>query len=64
MVGDIKITSRYGDGNYLSKNKDWHFEDSPWKAKMLKLPRKILYKISPKLMSTLIGGSSLMILAK
>ena len=44
-----------------------HFADQPtktWKAKMLKLPRKILYKISPKLMSTLIGGSSLMILAK
>ena len=44
-----------------------HFADQPaksWKAKILKFPRKILYKISPKLMSTLIGGSSLMVLAK
>ena len=64
MSGDIKITSRYGDGDYLSKNEDWHVADSPWKAKMLKLPKKILYKISPKLMSILVGGSSLMILAK
>ena len=35
MVGDIKITSRYGDGDYLSKNKDWHVEDSPWKASQI-----------------------------
>jgi SAM-dependent methyltransferase len=29
---DVKITSRYMDGDYLSKNSDWHVEDSPWKA--------------------------------
>ena len=46
MSRDIKITSRYSDGDYLSKNEDWHVADSPWKAKMLKLPKKILYKIS------------------
>ncbi len=32
MNGDIKITSRYSDGDYLSKNSDWHVEDSAWKA--------------------------------
>lgn len=43
------------------------FADLPsksWKAKLIKLPRHILYKISPKLLSTLIGGVSLMVLAK
>ena len=35
-----------------------------WKAKLIKLPRYILYKVSPKLLSTLIGGVSLMVLAK
>ena len=34
------------------------------KEQLIRLPRKILYKISPKIMSTLIGGSSLMVLAK
>ncbi len=34
------------------------------KAKMAKLPRQLLYKISPKLMTTLLGGCSLMVLAK
>lgn len=32
MSLDKKITSRYNDGDYLSKNPDWHGEDSPWKA--------------------------------
>ncbi|MDA8538295.1 class I SAM-dependent methyltransferase [Candidatus Pelagibacter bacterium] len=43
------------------------FADLPsksWKAKLIKLPRLALYKISPKLLSTLIGGVSLMVLAK
>jgi hypothetical protein len=31
-MNDVKITSRYMDGDYLSKNSDWHVEDSPWKA--------------------------------
>ena len=35
-----------------------------WKAKLIKLPRYILYKVSPKLLSTLIGGVSLMVLTK
>lgn len=35
-----------------------------WKAKFIKLPRYILYKVSPKLLSTLIGGVSLMVLTK
>ena len=35
-----------------------------WKAKLIKLPRYILYKASPKLLSTLFGGVSLMVLAK
>jgi len=32
MIRDLKISSRYNDGDYLSKNLDWHVEDSPWKA--------------------------------
>ena len=43
------------------------FADLPsksWKAKLIKLPRHILFKISPKLLSTLINGVSLMVLAK
>ena len=32
---DLKITSRYNDGDYLSKNSDWHVEDSPWKAQQI-----------------------------
>ena len=43
------------------------FADLPsksWKAKLIKLPRFALYKVSPKLLSTLIGGVSLMVLAK
>ena len=32
MNKDLKITSRYTDGDYLSKNADWHVEDSAWKA--------------------------------
>ena len=35
MSKDLKITSRYNDGDYLSKNADWHVEDSPWKAKQI-----------------------------
>ncbi len=35
MKGDVKITSRYSDGKYLSKNPDWHVEDSPWKANQI-----------------------------
>jgi hypothetical protein len=34
------------------------------KTKIAKLPRHILYKVSPKLMSTLLGGCSLMVIAK
>jgi len=34
------------------------------KAKIVKIPRTILYRFSPKLMSTLMGGASLMVLAK
>lgn len=34
------------------------------KTNLAKIPRSILYKISPKLMSTLVGGTSLMVLAK
>ncbi len=34
------------------------------KAKAAKLPRHILYKLSPMVMSTLLGGCSLMVLAK
>ena len=43
------------------------FADRPsssWKSKLVKLPRHALYKVSPKLLSTLIGGVSLMVLAK
>jgi hypothetical protein len=43
------------------------FADLPpktFKARVAKFPRHILYKISPHLMSTLIGGSSLMVLTK
>lgn len=32
---DLKITSRYNDGDYISKNPDWHLEDSPWKAQQI-----------------------------
>ncbi|MDB2475079.1 class I SAM-dependent methyltransferase [Amylibacter sp.] len=32
MSKDVKITSRFNDGDYLSKNSDWHVADSPWKA--------------------------------
>ena len=32
MVRNLKITSRYKNGDYLFKNFDWHVEDSPWKA--------------------------------
>ena len=32
MIDDLKITSRYKNGDYLSKNLDWHIGDSPWKA--------------------------------
>ena len=34
------------------------------KGKFVKIPRLILYSISPRLMSTLIGGASLMVLTK
>jgi SAM-dependent methyltransferase len=34
------------------------------KAKLAKLPRHVLYAISPKVMSTMIGGASLMVLSK
>ena len=35
MNGDLKIPSRYNDGDYLSKNSNWHAEDSPWKAQQI-----------------------------
>tara|TARA_B100001248_G_C27321998_1_gene427216 strand:- start:72 stop:782 length:711 start_codon:yes stop_codon:yes gene_type:complete len=35
MNKDLKITSRYNDGGYLSENPDWHLEDSPWKAQQI-----------------------------
>lgn len=43
------------------------FKDLPsprWQGKLIKLPRHVLYKISPKLLSILLGGTSLMVLAK
>lgn len=43
------------------------FADLPsksWKAKLIKIPRHALYKVSPKKLSTLINGVSLMVLAK
>ena len=35
MKDNTNITSRYKDGNYLSKNEDWHVKDSPWKASQI-----------------------------
>ena len=35
-----------------------------WKAKIIRLPRLVLFRFSPKLLSTLLGGISLMVLAK
>jgi len=35
-----------------------------FKTKLLNFPRKLLFAISPNLMSTLIGGASLMVIAK
>jgi len=35
MKADVKIMSRYNDGDYLSKNSDWHVQDSPWKAQQI-----------------------------
>lgn len=43
------------------------FDDLPsktFKAKIARLPRKILYAISPRLMVTLLGGCSLLVLTK
>jgi SAM-dependent methyltransferase len=43
------------------------FADLPsktWKAMIIRLPRLILFKLSPKLLSTLLGGISMMVLAK
>lgn len=35
IQNDLKITSRFNNGDYLTKNIDWHVEDSPWKAKQI-----------------------------
>lgn len=35
MNNNLKISSRYNDGSYLSKNTDWHIQDSPWKAQQI-----------------------------
>ena len=43
------------------------FSDLPsksFKEKLARIPRTILYRISPKLMSILVGGASLMVLTK
>ena len=43
------------------------FADLPsknWKAMIIRLPRLILFKLSPKLLSTFLGGISMMVLAK
>ena len=47
MKKDLKITSRYNDGGYLSENPDWHVGDSPWKAQQI---HKIIdrNKLSPR----------------
>jgi hypothetical protein len=31
-IDNLSVTSRYQDGEYLKKNRDWHVEGSPWKA--------------------------------
>lgn len=39
-------------------------QSKSWKAELMKLPRYGLYVVAPKLVSTILGGVSLMVLAK
>jgi hypothetical protein len=33
IIMNLKIISRYSDGDYLSKHPGWYVKDLPWKAK-------------------------------
>lgn len=63
-MNEDRVARRYLTGDYAEKNPDWDSADSPWKTRLAGLLRRLVYAVNRDIGARLLGGETLMVLAR